>query len=670
MKAVETLITDNIAHWALAVQKRNATGRGSSKKIDLYGIKKLRELILELAVRGKLVSQNSGDEPASVLLKRIAVERALLIKDKKIKKSKKLPEITKSDVPANLPCGWGYARLMDISQVDMGNSPPGSTYNDIGDGVPLINGPVEFSPGPFGKTRRVKFTTAPSIMCETGDILVCVRGATTGRTNISAFPACVGRGVARVKAFINQDFINLLMWQNQYKLLAKGTGTTFPSVSYVDLAGHQIWLPPLAEQHSIVAKVNELMSLCDQLEQQTETSLTAHTTLVENLLATLTTSTNAAELEQNWNRIAEHFPTLFPADTRGEASIDLLKQTVLQLAVMGKLVPQNPNDEPASALLEKIAAEKAQLIKEKKIKKQKALPPISEDEKPFELPAGWAFARFEDIVDIQGGITKGRKLAGRDLLSVPYLRVANVQRSYLELGDMKEVEIPVEEKEKYEVKRRDLLITEGGDWDKVGRTAIWSGELPYVAHQNHVFKARIFLEEQSEDWLEKYLNAPFARSYFAGSSKQTTNLASINKTQLRGCLIAIPPTNEKNRIVQKLGQLITLCDQIKTHLQQAQQTRLHLADAVTGQFFGHSLPRTEQTTEAPKDMKISTLLTLGSTKVSKDAPLALLVQKAKGEADAKVIWSQSKLALPEFYKQLKKEIDAGYLAQPAQADFE
>ena len=132
------------------------------------------------------------------------------------------------------------------------------------------------------------------------------------------------------------------------------------------------------------------MSLCDQLEQQTETSLAAHTTLVENLLATLTSSTDAAELEQNWHRIAEYFTTLFTT----EESIDQLKQTVLQLAVMGKLVPQNPNDEPASVLLEKIAAEKAQLIKEKKIKKQKALPPIGEDEKPFELPVGWEWCRL------------------------------------------------------------------------------------------------------------------------------------------------------------------------------------------------------------------------------------------------------------------------------------
>ncbi|WP_256484871.1 restriction endonuclease subunit S [Endozoicomonas sp. 4G] len=146
--------------------------------------------------------------------------------------------------------------------------------------------------------------------------------------------------------------------------------------------------------------------------------------------------------------------------------------------------------------------------------------------------------------------------------------------------------MPVEERDKYQVKARDLLITEGGDWDKVGRTAIWSDELPYMAHQNHVFKARIFLSEQSELWLERYLNGPLARQYFARSSKQTTNLASINKTQLRGCPVAIPPTAEKDRIVTRVNELMTLCDTLQQQLQQAQTTQQQLATAMVEETIG------------------------------------------------------------------------------------
>ncbi|HHO8657295.1 TPA: restriction endonuclease subunit S, partial [Klebsiella pneumoniae] len=289
-----------------------------------------------------------------------------------------------------------------------------------------------------------------------------------------------------------------------------------------------------------------------------------------------TDSQNADELAENWARISEHFDTLFTT----EASIDALKQTILQLAVMGKLVPQDPNDEPASELLKRIAQEKAQLVKDGKIKKQKPLPPISDEEIPFELPEGWKWCLFEDVVDIQSGITKGRNLVNRKLITIPYLRVANVQRGYLDLSEVKEIDIPEEEQDKYHVIKGDLLITEGGDWDTVGRTTVWCHEW-YIANQNHVFKGRIIGKEIDPYWLETYMNSPYSRDYFASASKQTTNLASINKTQLRGCPVAIPPSSEANKIMLKLNDFNELCEKLKLQLQSAQQTQLHLADALT-----------------------------------------------------------------------------------------
>ncbi|WP_238483152.1 restriction endonuclease subunit S, partial [Rahnella perminowiae] len=386
--------------------------------------------------------------------------------------------------------------------------------------------------------------------------------------------------IVRTLPLVNNEYVNLYFnTPVSYRYIKKyDNGTAQPNLAATDLERFLVPLASLSEQKRIIAKINELMSLCDQLEQQSLTSLDVHQQLVETLLATLTASQNAEELAENWARISQHFDTLFTT----EASIDALKQTILQLAVMGKLVPQDPNDEPASELLKRIEQEKAQLVKEGKIKKQKPLPPISEEEKPFELPVGWEWCRFEDIVDIQSGITKGRKLQGRKLVTVPYLSVANVQRGYIDLSVVKTTEIPLEEMEKYKVYNSDLLITEGGDWDKVGRTAIWiENDMSYMAHQNHVFKARKILPEQDVVWLSNFLNGPFAREYFSGSSKQTTNLASINKTQLRGCLIAVPPKEEKERIVAKFNDLLLISDTLKSRLQSAQQTQLHLADALT-----------------------------------------------------------------------------------------
>lgn len=579
--SVESLITQHIDIWTSAVQTKSTSGRGTSSKLDLYGIKKLRELILELAVCGKLVPQDPNDEPATVLLERIEKEKARLIKAKLIKKPKALPEI--EDLPFSIPQSWKWSQLGYLTNYGVcDKAEPKDITNDIWvlelEDVEKVTSrliqKVYFSER-SSKSSKNKFQKSDVIYGKLRPYLDKVLIADEdGVCTTEMIPV---RGYSQ----LIPAYIRLVLKSPYFIKYANDSthGMNLPRMGTDKARAALFPLAPLKEQHRIVAKVDELMKLCDQLEQQTEASITVHQVLVETLLATLTNSKNAEELMENWQRISAHFDTLFTT----EESIDQLKQTILQLAVMGKLVPQNPADEPASELLKRIAKEKAQLVKEGKIKKQKALPPITDDEKPFELPNGWEWCRLDDVVDILSGITKGRKLAGRELKTIPYLSVANVQRGYLNLQNVKEIDLPIDELEKYSVEDGDLLITEGGDWDKVGRTAIWRSEVPYMAHQNHVFKARPFINEQSETWLEMYLNGPFARDYFAGSSKQTTNLASINKTQLRGCLIAVPPMSEKKMIMEKISLLFGICDQMLESLSHIQQIQNLLTDELIEQ---------------------------------------------------------------------------------------
>lgn len=602
--SAESLITSNLDIWTSAIKQKASTGRGSNKKQELYGIKKLRELILELAVRGLLVPQDPNDEPASVLLEKIAEEKERLIKEGKLKKQKPLPEISIDERPFDLPGGWEFLRLGDICALNGGYAFKSSNYTEEGARVVRIS---DFDERGFKNERIVRHEYTDELeqyVLKENNILMAMTGGTVGKCflvqNVDE-KMVVNQRVATMRFFsevLPRYIKSALQTSVVQKVIEEAKNSTNDNISMSNIKSFIIATPPEREVDRICTKVNELMALCDQLEQQTESSLTAHQTLVETLLNSLLEAakvypghaSSAAvscidaktdPFQMAWQQIWDNFELLFTT----EHSIDQLKQTILQLAVMGKLVPQDPEDEPASVLLEKITAEKEQLIKEKKIKKQKELPPIGDDEKPFELPVGWEWCRFDDVVDIQSGITKGKNLKGRDTIVVPYLSVANVQRSYLDLSHVKEVEIPVEDKKKYEVADGDLLITEGGDWDKVGRTAIWRDESAYMAHQNHVFKARPFLSSQSEAWLETYLNSPFSRDYFAGSSKQTTNLASINKTQLRGCLIAVPPTTEKNCIITKVGELAVLCDSLKECIAESQTTQLNFTDAIAEQVI-------------------------------------------------------------------------------------
>lgn len=578
--SVEKLIVDHMETWTSALQTRSTAGRGSSGKIDLYGIKKLRELILELAVRGKLVPQDPNDEPASELLKRIAAEKAELVKQGKIKKQKPLPEISEEEKPFELPIGWEWVRLGDLGFTQTGGTPSKSKPEYFGNDIPFIKPANITSQGVDYQDEGLTIQGANELgrLAPAGSVLmVCI--GTIGKCQVVNQPCTFNQQINSVTPFIdNSEFIFLCLSSAYFQSLAwsKSSSTTIAILNKGKWESLLLPLPPLEEQLKLIKTVKKLMSLCDQLEQQSLTSLDAHQQLVETLLGTLTDSQNAEELAENWARISEHFDTLFTT----EASVDALKQTILQLAVMGKLVPQDPNDEPASELLKRIAQEKAQLVKEGKIKKQKPLPPISDEEKPFELPEGWEWCLFEDIIDIQSGITKGRNLSNRTLVKVPYLRVANVQRGYLDLTEIKQIEIPIEEKEKYQVVKGDLLITEGGDWDTVGRTTVWCHDW-YIANQNHVFKGRNIGQDVDPYWLEIYMNSPFSRQYFANASKQTTNLASINKTQLRGCPVAIPPSSEAKKIMSKLHIFYKLCEELKNHIQSAQQTQLHLADALT-----------------------------------------------------------------------------------------
>ncbi|EGD4721883.1 restriction endonuclease subunit S [Escherichia coli] len=584
--SVEKLIVDHMETWTSALQTRSTAGRGSSGKIDLYGIKKLRELILELAVRGKLVPQDPNDEPASELLKRIAAEKAELVKQGKIKKQKPLPEISEEEKPFELPEGWEWTTLTRIAEIN-----PKIDVSDDEQEISFIPMPListKFDGSHEFEIKKWKDVKKGYTHFANGDIAIAKITPCFENSKAAIFSGLKnGIGVGTTELHVARPFSDII---NRKYLLLNFKSPNFLKSGESQMTGsagqkrvprlffenNPIPFPPLQEQERIIIRFTQLMSLCDQLEQQSLTSLDAHQQLVETLLGTLTDSQNAEELAENWARISEHFDTLFTT----EASVDALKQTILQLAVMGKLVPQDPNDEPASELLKRIAQEKAQLVKEGKIKKQKPLPPISDEEKPFELPEGWEWCLFEDIIDIQSGITKGRNLSNRTLVKVPYLRVANVQRGYLDLTEIKQIEIPIEEKEKYQVVKGDLLITEGGDWDTVGRTTVWCHDW-YIANQNHVFKGRNIGQDVDPYWLETYMNSPFSRQYFANASKQTTNLASINKTQLRGCPVAIPPSSEAKKIMSKLHIFYKLCEELKNHIQSAQQTQLHLADALT-----------------------------------------------------------------------------------------
>jgi len=332
-------------------------------------------------------------------------------------------------------------------------------------------------------------------------------------------------------------------------------------------------IPPFSEQRKIASKIDELMTLCDQLEQQTENSITAHKTLVETLLATLTSSENTEAFNQSWTRIAEHFDTLFTT----EHSIDQLKQTVLQLAVMGKLVPQNPNDEPASVLLEKIAAEKEQLIKDKKIKKQKPLPAITEDEKPFELPNGWEWNKLGNLSsNIHYGYTASAK---HETKGIRLLRITDIQNDKVNWNTVPACEITSEKAKSYLLQNNDVLIARTGG--TIGKSYLVENINVEAVFASYLIKVQR-ISAMYAPYIKTYLGSQVYWSQLYDNASGTGQ-PNVNATALKSLFIPIPPLAEQHRIVKKVDELLTLCDELKTHLSEAQTTQLQLANTIIEQ---------------------------------------------------------------------------------------
>ena len=328
----------------------------------------LREKILDLAMRGKLVPQDPDDEPASVLLEKIKAEKEQLIKEKKIKKAKSLDPITDEEKPFEIPDSWEWVRLGDVAEITSGGTPKTSekSYWENGN-IPWITPAVmsETKTDIIFNNHKIKYINNLGLENSSAHLipknsLVMSSRAPIGYVNIVPFEYTTNQGCKSVTLYSEtiKEFVYFALKFAIPDMNKRASGTTFKEISGTKFGQTLIPLPPLSEQSRIAAKIAQLFALLRKVESSTQQYVKLQT---------------------------------------------LLKSKVLDLAMHGKLVEQDPHDEPASVLLEKIKVEKEQLIKEKKIKKSKPLPPITDKEKPFDIPDSWEWVRLGDIGEIFAG---------------------------------------------------------------------------------------------------------------------------------------------------------------------------------------------------------------------------------------------------------------------------
>jgi type I restriction enzyme S subunit len=465
---------------------------------------------------------------------------------------------------------WERRALKSLAtKIGSGSTPAGGRDSYFSEGIPLIRSMNVHFRG-FDATGLVFLSDEQAkqlsnVIVQPDDVLLNITGASIGRVTIAPSVMAGARvnqhvTIIRPRKELSPRFLSIFLASPSVQRMIDEiqVGATRQALTKAMIEQFEIPLPPLAEQKRIVAKVDELMALCDRLEAQQQERQTRHADLARASLARFAAAPTPANLHFLFHK---SYP-IPPAD---------LRKSILTLAVQGKLVPQDSKDEPAEDFLSRLD-----------LKSTVDLPDCAEEDN--RLPPSWIRVRFEDIALVSGGVTLGRKLGEKKTVTLPYLRVANVKRGEIDLTTIKEVSIGENEIERYALCENDLLMTEGGDWDKVGRAAIWRSEIPVCLHQNHVFRARMRSIEILPFWFERYFNSPIGRSYFESASKQTTNLASINMRQVRSCPIPFPPLAEQRRIVAKVGQLMALVDALETQLAAFRATAKNLLEALVAEL--------------------------------------------------------------------------------------
>lgn len=417
-------------------------------------------------------------------------------------------------------------------------------------------------------------------MLSLGDLLICARNgskALVGKTaqikNLDE-AMCFGAFMAIFRSSIN-GYIEIFLNSPIFRKTLDGVDTTtINQITQANLISTLAPIPPYAEQHRIVAKVDELMALCDQLEQQTDASLGAHQTLVETLLSALTSAADHAQFASAWQRIASHFDTLFTT----EESISQLKQTILQLAVMGKLVPQDPNDEDVQVLLRRNDLRRCEVAESDRRADVDPQNILSADD-CWEIPSSWNWRGLADLVlfvDYRG------KTPNKQSSGIRLLTAKNIRRGKIDL--MPEEFLTEQEYGGWMTrglpKVGDVLFTTEapmGNAAVVGLTEQFALAQRVICFQNYGALDPAFLVVQ-------ILSNQF--QYILDKNGTGMTAKGIKASKLKQLPIAIPPLAEQHRIVAKVDELMALCDQLKSRLVAAQTTQLHLADALVERAIG------------------------------------------------------------------------------------
>lgn len=480
----------------------------------------LKNSILQLAIQGKLVPQRVEEGNAENLYQQIQAEKQKLIKEGKIKKEKPLPPITDNEKPFEIPASWKWVRLGEIGSWASGATPSRSNPDYYNGTIPwLKTGDLNDSYITDTSeciTELALFKTSVRLN-PIGSVLIAMYGATIGKIGILKIDATTNQACCAcipLDGILNKYIFYFLLGYRQ-NFIKMGAGGAQPNISKEKIINTSFPLPPLAEQKRIVAKIEEFLPYVERYE-------TAYNKL---------------------QQLNKHFP--------GD-----LQKSVLQLAIQGRLVPQRPEEGNAEDLYQQIQAEKQKLVKEGKIKKEKPLPPITDDEKPFEIPKSWKWVRLMEIVSNLGDGIHGTPQFD-DNGSYFFVNGNNLSNGKIIIkADTKKISVIEYEKYKKPLNYDTILISINGT---IGNYAFYNGE-PIILGKSACYISTI--DKICKYYLLYIFKTNFFYDYAVKAATQTT-IKNVSLKAMRMLPIPLPPLAEQKRIVTKLEEILPLCNKLK-----------------------------------------------------------------------------------------------------------
>jgi type I restriction enzyme S subunit len=540
-------------------------------------VPRLRRFILHLAVRGKLVEPDSNDGTASELLKLIQAERSRLAASEEIKKEKPLAPIDENEVPFALPAQWSWARLRQITS-DRGQATPSGEFSYID--VTSINK----EDGRVGDTRVLSASEAPSRarkVVAAGDVVYsCVRpyllNVAIIDANISPLPiASTAFAVLNGYGLILPRYIWIVM-RSPFMVECvekRMRGQAYPAINDSDFALLPFPVPPLAEQQRIVAKVDELMALCDRLEAAQTERERRRDLLVSSSLHRVNQAADSPASLDHARFYLSHLPRL----TTRPDQIPALRGAILNLAVHGRLVPQDSNDEPASELLTKVQKERASEEPFMRDREGLATAPCIDD--LFPIPDNW---RWTTLGELAFSFRYGTSVkCSYEVTGVPVLRIPNVADGKIDIGDLKYGSLPKREVELLTLRAGDILVVRSnGSLSLVGRVALVGSEAVGYCYAGYLVRIRASVTLLDGRYLLLALTTKHVRDQIEIPIRTTVGLKNVNATELARLSLPLPPLAEQHRIVAKVDELMALCDRLESQLAAAQKESSAFLEAV------------------------------------------------------------------------------------------